>query len=215
MGAKMLKCAMGLFLVPVALGLAAQTPDHGKPVVKVGEVATYSVHLRGDNRMAEETLTITSVDDKQIKYITSRSDRTPADMEGVATAEWNTIQSGSSGSRFEPFHPGLKFPLVVGENWKGKYEVTGLNGAKSKADIDFKVVAKEQVTTPAGTYEAFKVESSGWITGVSWQGSFRTTNITWYAPVIHRMVKNEYKDYRNNRLWNDTVTELKSFKPAP
>ncbi|MBS3911966.1 MAG: hypothetical protein KGZ70_09100 [Hydrogenophaga sp.] len=206
---------MGLFLASVAIGISAQTSDHGKPVVKVGEVATYAVNLRADNRLAEETVTITSVDDKLIKYITARSDRTPADMEGVSTAEWSTIQSGSSGSRFDPSYPRLKFPLVVGETWKGKYEVTGLSGARSKADIDFKVVAKEQVTTPAGTYEAFKVESSGWVTGVSWQGSFRTTNTTWYAPAIHRIVKSELKDYRNNRLWNDTVTELKSFKPAP
>jgi hypothetical protein len=41
------------------------------------------------------------------------------------------------------------------------------------------------------------------------------TLVRWYAPAIGSVVKSEYKDYRNNRLWNDTVTELKSFKPGP
>jgi hypothetical protein len=104
---------------------------------------------------------------------------------------------------------------VVGNGWKGAYEATGATGVRSKGEIDFKVVSAEKLATPAGEFDTFKIESSGWITGVSWQGSFRMAQVQWYAPAIGRIVKSEYQDYRNGRLWNNTVTELKSFKPAP
>ena len=196
--------------------VSAQQPDgQGKPVVKVGEVAVFAVNAKADKRMTEETTTITAVDDAQIKSKTVRPDRTPAEMEGVATREWHQVQSGSSGTRYDPPFPALKFPLVVGNSWKGVYEATGATGARSKAEIDFKVVAAEKLVTPAGEFETLKIESNGWITGISWQGSFRMAQAQWYAPAISRIVRSEYKDYRNGRLWTDTVTELKSFKPAP
>jgi hypothetical protein len=196
--------------------VSGQQPDpQGRPVVKVGEVAVYAVNAKADKRTTEETTTITAVDDAQIKSRTVRPDRTPAEMDGVATMEWHQVQSGSSGTRFNPPYPGLKFPLTVGNSWKGVYEATGSTGARSKGEMEFKVVAAEKLLTPAGEFETFKVESSGWITGISWEGSFRMTQTQWYAPSISRIVKTEYKDYRNNRLWTDTVTELKSFKPAP
>lgn len=211
----MVKFLLCLGFASMATSVWAQTDVATKPVVKVGDVAVFSVNMKADRRTSEETVTITAVDEAQIRSTSVRPDRTPAEMEGVATREWHQVQSGSSGTRFDPPFPTLKFPLVVGNSWKGAYEATGATGARSKGEIDFKVVSAEKLATPAGEFDTFKIESSGWITGISWQGSFRMTQVQWYAPAISRIVKSEYKDYRNGRLWNDNVTELKSFKPAP
>ena len=105
-------------------------------------------------------------------------------------------------------------PLVVGDGWKSSFVGEG-NNAKSKTDLEFKVVAREKVKTPAGEFDTFKIESGGWINGVSWSGSIRMSEVRWYAPSIGRVVKSEYKDFRGGQLWTHTVSELKSFKPAP
>jgi hypothetical protein len=102
----------------------------------------------------------------------------------------------------------------VGESWKSSY-LSESATAKSKGDIDFKVVAREKVKTPAGEFDAFRIESGGWVTGVSWSGSVRIAQVQWFAPAVGRVIKSEYKDYRGSQLWTDTASELKSFTPAP
>ncbi|WP_291008465.1 hypothetical protein [Hydrogenophaga sp.] len=211
----MFKTLLCLVAAWVSTSVLAQADGVSMPVVKAGEVAVFTVNDKASNRISEQILTITAVDDALIKFKTVRPDRTPAEMDGIATLEWHSVQSGSSGTRYDPPYPNLKFPLTVGSTWQGVYEATTLKGDRSKGEIDFKVVAAEKLMTPAGEFETFKIESGGWLTGVSWQGSFRMTQVQWYAPAISRIVKTEYKDYRNGRLRNDRVTELKSFKPAP
>lgn len=86
---------------------------------------------------------------------------------------------------------------------------------KAKTDLDFKVVAREKVKTPGGEFDAFKIKSEGWINGITWAGAIRMTEVRWFVPAIGRVVRSEYKDFRGGRVWTDTVTELKAFKPAP
>lgn len=192
-------------------GLWAQASGTVKPVVKVGDVATYVVNMKADRRAVEETVTITSVDASQIKSAHVRPGRT---SEGIATLEWGTVQGGGSGTRFDPPIQSLKFPLTVGDEWKSTYESTGDNQTRSKGDLAFRVVATEKLRIPAGEFDTFRIESKGWVTGITWQGSIQVRQTQWYAPSISRFVKTEFKDFRGGSLWNDTVTELKSFTPS-
>lgn len=192
----------------------AQVDGVSRPVAKVGDVAVYAVEQRADKRMFDETVTVTSVDQTHIKSSHVRPIRNPPEMEGVVTLDWGTVVSGASGTRFDPPIAGFKFPLVVGDGWKSSFVGEG-NNAKSKTDLEFKVVAREKVKTPAGEFDTFKIESGGWINGVSWSGSIRMSEVRWYAPSIGRVVKSEYKDFRGGQLWTHTVSDLKSFKPAP
>ncbi len=198
----------------VSASVWAQADGAGRPLEKVGDVAVYAIELRGDKRTTEETVTVTSVDQTHIKSKHVRPDRNPPEIEGVLTVGRATVVSGASGIRFDPPIVGFKFPLVVGDGWKSSFLAEGANN-KSKTDLDFKVVAREKVKTPAGEFDAFKIESEGWINGVTWSGAIRMTEVRWYAPAIGRVVKSEYKDFRGGNLWTNTVTELKSFKPAP
>jgi hypothetical protein len=198
----------------VSASVWAQADGANRPVAKVGDVAVYSVELRADKRTTEETVTITSVDQTHIKSKHVRPDRQPPEIEGVRTLDWATVVSGSNGTRYDPPIVSVKFPLAVGDAWKSSFLAEG-STFKSKSDVDYKVVSMEKVKTQAGEFDAFKIESKGWINGVSWSGSVRTEGVSWYAPSLGRFVRSEYRDFRNGRPWNDTVTELKSFTPAP
>ena len=50
----------------------------------------------------------------------------------------------------------------VGKKWTTRYRVTTPGGAQLDTHIDFKVSAREQITVPAGTFNAFKVEGRGY-----------------------------------------------------
>lgn len=206
-----------LWLMGVAVvfnSVWAQADGGTRPVAKVGDVAVYAVDQRGDNRTFDETVTVTSVDLTHIKSSHVRPNRSPAEVEAVATLDWATVVSGASGTRFDPPIMGFKFPLVVGDAWKSSFVSESATG-KAKTDLDFKVVAREKVKTPGGEFDAFKIESEGWINGITWAGAIRMTEVRWFAPAIGRVVRSEYKDFRGGRVWTDTVTELKAFKPAP
>jgi hypothetical protein len=201
-------------LACVSASAWAQTDGVGKLVTKVGDTAVYAINQRADRRVTEETVTVTSVDQTHIKSRHMRPDRNPPEIEGVMTVDFATAVSGASGNRFDPPIVGIKLPLTVGDSWKSSYMAEGAT-SKSKGDLEFKVTAREKVNTPAGEFDTFKIESGGWINGVSWSGAVRVAQVQWFAPAIGRMVKSEYKDFRGGQLWTDTLSELKSFKPAP
>jgi hypothetical protein len=206
--------ALGLL---AAWGLSAWAQPNGstKPVFKVGDVAVYTVNNRADKRIDEETVTVTAVESELIRFSHVRPGREPAEIEGQFTPDMRQVQSGTSGTRFDPPIPLAMIPMVVGDSWKSASEMVALNKARSKTDFTYKVVATEKLTTPAGDFETFKIESDGWVTGISWQGSLRVTQSLWYAPSIGRVVRSEFRDFRGGRPWTDTLTELKTFKPAP
>ena len=193
----------------------AQADGSARPMFKVGEVAVYTVTQRSDNKVFEEVTTVTAVTPDAIRFNHVRPNREPAALEAVFTPDLRVVQSGFSGTRFDPPIPQIKVPMAVGDSWKAVYESVGQNQARSKGDFDAKVVATEKVTTPAGTFDTFRIESGGWVTGISWTGSVRVAQVQWYAPSIGRLVRTEFKDYRGGNLWTNTATELKSFQPAP
>lgn len=193
----------------------AQADGSKRPTFKVGEVAVYTVNNRADNKVFEETVTVTAVESDLIRFKHVRPGREPAELEGQFTPDMHQVQSGSSGTRFNPPAPLAKVPMAVGDTWKTASEMTALNKATSKTDFEYKVVGAEKITTPAGDFDTLKIESGGWVNGVSWTGSIRVAQVQWYAPAIGRVVRSEFRDFRGGRPWSDTLTELKSFKPAP
>jgi hypothetical protein len=196
----------------LALTVQAQVAPASKPVVKAGDVAVYTVKLVADRQTTEDSVTVTGVENGLIKARYARANRSPAETEAIYTDEWGSILVGSNGSRIDPPSQVLKFPLKVGDTWDQQYGVLVSNGARSRVDLGAKVVAHEKVSTPAGDFDAFKVETSGWVNGVSWTGSFKVVSTAWYAPAVNRIVRTEYKEYRRDGL--ESISELKSFTAA-
>ena len=109
----------------------------------------------------------------------------------------------------------LKFPLSVGQKWTYKYE-TRLLGDKfnqrQRRSAEVNVVGMEQVTTPAGSFKAYKLiknesASSGSLVG----GTSNVTTTYFYSPETRSIVKS-YRVVDNNP--GTVETELIKFTPG-
>ena len=78
---------------------------------------------------------------------------------------------------------------ALGKKWSTRYKITYPNGQTGEFEVDFRVVARERITVPAGTFDAFRVEGEGW--GRGWFGSLSTKPKYWIAPGIRRPVASD------------------------
>lgn len=104
----------------------------------------------------------------------------------------NTFLLETSGNRIEnkgPFRKLYDFPIAVGKKWS---DTTTTVPSASKTEVtfssEFQAEGIEEITTPAGTFKAFKIfykqtvispqRGSGWVR-------------IWYSPVIKNWIKRE------------------------
>ena len=100
------------------------------------------------------------VEGDRIKTSHVRSDK-PAPMEGLYGRDWSAFQSGTTGLQLNPASRVLSLPLMVGKSWDSGYEATTTNGAKLRIKVDSKVAAEEKISTPAGEFQTFRIDSEG------------------------------------------------------
>lgn len=92
----------------------------------------------------------------------------------------------------------LDFPLQVGKKWEYSFSASAARGGRGNLTVyweSFKVLGCEEVSTPAGTFPAFKVE-------ITESYNDRATTATsplsggtyhlWYAPQVKNYVKRHY-----------------------
>jgi hypothetical protein len=107
----------------------------------------------------------------------------------------------------------LKFPLSVGQKWTYKYQ-TRLLGDKfnqrRSAEVD--VVGMEQVTTPAGSFKAYKlIKNESASSGSRVGGTSNVTTTYFYSPETRSIVKS-FRVVDNNP--GTVETELIKFTPG-
>jgi hypothetical protein len=126
----------------------------------------------------------------------------------VYDRSWNVLNTGTWRYSPNQSSTGVRLPLAVGKTWTFESSnVNSTNGRVWKESGTSKVVAQETLTTKAGTFETFKIETT-----------FSTRNIqdptkkneiafqTWYAPAIDHWVKRisvvrADKHLRENNTW--------------
>ena len=81
----------------------------------------------------------------------------------------------------------------VGKKWKSRYRITQPNGQWSDLELELKVTRREQVTVPAGAFDAYRVESEGW--GLQFGSQLKF--VYWIAPQVKRPVARE--DFWKNK----------------
>ena len=90
------------------------------------------------------------------------------------------------------------------------YKISHPDGSTSENEIEFKVVAREQITVPAGSFDAFKVEGEGWSrnSGSKWQLERKTQDLI--APGIRWPVaKRELRAaHTSGKVLNNERVEL-------
>ena len=178
---------------------------------KVGDVHVYSVEQRTERMTVEETVTVIGVDADRIHTSHVRTNA-QSPTKGLYGKDWSVYTSGSNGLEMSPPSQVLAFPLDVGKEWENSYDGTTSAGARLRIKMNSKISAKEKVVTPAGEFEAYRIDSRGFLNGVSFPGGWGILQKVWYAPSIDRVVRIEFKEQRT--LGAENVTELKAFKPA-
>ena len=70
---------------------------------------------------------------------------------------------------------------VVGKQWVTQYRITTPKGTTGRNEMELRIVGREPVTVPAGTFNAFRIEGRGVFEEES-GGVEVTTLIKWVAP---------------------------------
>ena len=202
-------CMTGLGLIGLAAGGAlaqpapapAATPAPAAPVAAPAAVISMAEPQPGDHWTYEvrdeisgtvtvtRANTITEVTPTEIS-VQFRVVGTPNQGLNIYDRSWNLVDgrpwkySPNDGS-------GIQTPLAVGKSWSFRSNgVNGANGATWKRTGTSKVLGQETVTTRAGTFETFKIETTFTAQNVS--DPTRKDEIvqqTWYAPAIDHWVK--------------------------
>jgi hypothetical protein len=108
---------------------------------------------------------------------------------------------------------GIRTPLSVGKTWSVKAtDSNSTAGVSLKRSTTSKVTAKETITTRAGTFEAFKIETS-----IEMRNSNDPTKKltseqqTWFAPAVNRWVRRTYVSRSDGKVRDRSAIELVEY----
>jgi hypothetical protein len=105
----------------------------------------------------------------------------------------------------------FRFPMRVGDSYEvEKWPYSNGNGYFSHR---CKVAAEENISVPAGTLAAVRVDCEGtWTLVFEGQRTGRVVESFWYVPAVHRIGKQKSLVYdAGGKLDNQTQTELVQF----
>jgi hypothetical protein len=125
---------------------------------------------------------------------------------------WNSIDNLIW--RFRPSNgEGINLPLTVGKTWGIEFDArNNWTGENIKGSSSSKVVAEEDVTTPAGTFNTFKIEQQ--VRQFSTADPSKLTEsqiVLWYAPQINHFVRRTTVVKFEERTRSITSEELADF----
>jgi hypothetical protein len=192
---------------------AAQTLDPGP--IRVGDRWSYDIKdaLTGDLRQAT-TVVVGEITDKEIiSRVSIRGKERPQTV--THDLDWGRIDDGAW--RLRPPGIGIKQPLQIGKEWR-----SDANGVHLQSGVTFraqgigKVVAQEQVTTPAGTFDTFRVDMNVRMINTKDQTRSQTWNfVVWYAPAVNRWVKKTSEWRSEGRVRDSFSEELTEYSRSP
>jgi|SRR5262245_37870942 hypothetical protein len=202
--------AVQLLLVGHCVG---QAVDPGP--IRVGDRWSYEIKdgLTGDLRPAT-TVMVIDVNDKEIttRVAVGGRDRRQTMVYDV---DWGRIDDGAW--KLRPPGIGIKKPLQIGKEWRSDANGVHLqSGVTFRAEGVAKVVQQEQVTTPAGTFDTFRVDMTVRMINTKDQTRSQTwTFVVWYAPAVNRWVKKTSEWRSEGRLRDSFSEELTEYSRKP
>jgi hypothetical protein len=99
----------------------------------------------------------------------------------------------------KPYAPSIQYPLAIGTRWRKSYVAyTAYNGLVWDGEAECESKAYEEITVPAGTFNAFRIECRDkWQIGP--QAGY-THSTRWYAPEVAGVIKSEHRE--DPARWN-------------
>jgi hypothetical protein len=108
---------------------------------------------------------------------------------------------------------GVRLPLAAGKTWTFQStDVNSTNGFSSKRSGNSKVVGQESLTTRAGTFDTFKIETTYSLR--SSNDPTKKVQITtqmWYAPAINHWVKRASVSKADGHVRDNSTMELVEY----
>jgi hypothetical protein len=199
---------------PPAAAPAVESPNSPEPMedAQTGDHWTYELRdeITGE---VKSTITnaVTDVTDKEIGIRLAVLGN-PGFGFQTFDRSWNLMTNGVW--RYTPNDGlGIRPPLAVGKTWS--FKSTDLNstaGVSWKRSGISKVVAQESVTTRAGTFDTFKIETTSQIQNANDPTKkFQAEHQTWYAPLINHWVKRTFVQRSDGRVRDKNTVELVEY----
>ena len=104
--------------------------------------------------------------------------------------------------------------LQMGKRWTSLNNVVVKSGRFSgqtrRVEMDVRIQAREKIRVPAGEFNAFRIEASGWSVGE--RNLTRIEIKFWVVPGINMFIRRERIKRRGNRLIESKLTELVAIR---
>ena len=169
---------------------------------KVGD--TYSARTFDMNTKVERgsgTGTITQITDDEVIY-----------SHGLVTDLLGNARRLPNGRRLFG-DQSVPLEYSIGKRWHTRYDVAHETMGAIVVKLDFRIAAREMVTVPAGTFNAFRIEAEG--------ASFHSNGVTqirrkiWRDPdKVRVVVANENTEHNRGRLVQNDRRELTAYKES-
>jgi hypothetical protein len=194
------------------------TPETPKPVIPMeephpGDNWTYEIRdeITGKVTATRENV-ITEVTPTTITVRFRKVGASNEDGFNVYDRSWNVVEARPW--RYSPNDgSGIQSPLEVGKTWPvHTNNINSTNGNIWRRSGGSKVVGQESITTKAGTFDTFKIETT--LTGTNVNNPTmknEVTSSTWYAPAIDHWVRRTFVSKANNHLHINNVIELVEY----
>ena len=167
---------------------------------RVGDSYTYDTTNRKNGNTRRRTHIVTKVTDLEIVF---------GDGELVCDPLGNVLKF-PGGLRWG-LHQEVPLEYAVGKRWTTRFDV--LAGGNGTNTLAYRVAAREKVTVPAGTFDAFRVEGRGLN-----ESPFRAANelrfTTWRAPELRLWIAFEHLVTSPGATEISLRSELVSYRQA-
>jgi hypothetical protein len=193
---------------------AAAVPSSPPPdmrQVAVGDHWSYDLtdEISGEIKR-RQTATITEVSSNNV---TARTERDGTDTVGIVIYDnsWNVIRNGSQ--RFSPNDgSGIALPLDVDKAWKIQSDRIDSTGAIWKKVGESRITGQEKITTKAGEFDAFVIETKFSIQNVNDRSRKADSTVRmWFSPAVNHWVKRSTVLRVNGHVLQDYVIELTGY----
>jgi len=169
---------------------------------KIGDTYTFRVldlKTRAEKRQTIQT--VQRITDSEVIFDT-----------GLITDLLGNVLKAADGRRWTPRQQ-LPLEYAVGRQWHSRFmNVTRASDA-GVVDLDLKIVAREPITVPAGTFNAFRIEASGLAVFKDHVAESRVTR--WMAPdQVRRNIAYEETTTQQGKTLIAERFELVSFKQS-
>jgi hypothetical protein len=158
----------------------------------------WTVEVRDEitGTVSTQTSVVTEVTptDISVRFNVVRPDKTNSEGFGIYDRSWNLMRAGPWQHFPYDGSTGIRAPLTVGKTWtfQSKAVNAGNNLTWNRSGTST-VADQETVTTKAGTFETFRIETTA--SGSDFREPTRTEEVTaqtWYAPAIAHWVKRSW-----------------------